>query len=89
MEDGKNKPCNPVTEAHKRNSRRLSQTYTPGSIREHLLYGVGATLVIVGPALIPGLTVKAWIAGFFGTAMSIYVLICLVGAWKSIRRHGR
>jgi len=60
-----------------------SQLYEPGSVWEHLLYGVGTLVVVVGPLLVPGLSFNDWILGFFGCVMVIYILVCLLGVWKS------
>jgi len=59
-----------------------SQSYKTGSVWEHLLYGVGTLTVVVGPLLVPGLTFRDWILGFFGSVVVVYILACLLGVWR-------
>lgn len=84
------------TEAENDESKHSPKVYEGDSILDHILYGVGTLIVVVGPLLIPGISSKVLIAGFFGGVIVIYIAICLLGAWKSImgngrsqRRHGR
>ncbi|GMR08895.1 MAG: hypothetical protein BMS9Abin26_1904 [Gammaproteobacteria bacterium] len=60
--------------------------YVGGSIGESLAYGAGLLAVVVGPVLIPGVTIKGWIVGLFGSVMVFFFIVCLLGAWKSIKR---
>ena len=87
MEHSKDK--SDKTEIRSSESRRVLQAYEPGSIWENLLYGVGTAIVMMGPLLIPGLTLKDWLLEFFGGVMVIFFVVCLLGAWQSLNRVGR
>lgn len=80
---------NSKTEVESGITKRASHMYEPASIWEHLLYGVGGIVVMGGPLLIPGLTIKDWAVGFFGGVIGIYIIICLLGVWKNIKIDGR
>ena len=74
---------------HTRNAKAdlVQQDYDPGSFLEHLLYAIGTITVLTGPLLIPGLTFKLWTMGFFGAVIGFYILVCLLGIWKSLRGY--
>ena len=69
-------------------SKPSTQAYAPGSIWEHLMYGAGTIIFLLGPALIPGLDARYWILAFFAAVMTFFAVVCLLGAWKGIRGHG-
>ncbi len=89
MNDKKSKLSKPKTDIGSGGSGHISQAHNYGSIWEHLLYGVGIVVVAVGPLLLPGLTIKGWVTGFFGGVVVIYIILCLLGAWKSLKGYGR
>lgn len=89
MEHSKVNPDRTKTEIRSGESRRVLHTYEPGSIWENALYGVGTVIVMVGPLLIPGLSLKDWLLEFFGGVIVIFFVICLLGMWQSLRNAGR
>ena len=68
---------------------QVQEEYEAGSVWEGLLYVLIMIVVLGGPLLVPGVTIKGWAIGLFGSVIFIYIVICLVGIWKGFMRGKR
>ncbi len=50
---------------------------------ERLIYGGGTLLITAGPVL-AGVNMVTWMAVFMGINAAVLVVLCLLGAWKSL-----
>ena len=78
---------NKKIEIKTRNSVSELPEYDPGSIWEHLLFGLGGVIFIIPPLLFPEVSNKTWVLGLFGTVIVFYIIICLLGIWKNLKRY--
>lgn len=73
------------------NNNSKSNSYKPAPISSNLLYGIVTMIVMVGPLLIPGVTIMHWMMGFFGFTIIFYIIVCLAGIWQNLfgYKHSR
>jgi len=65
------------------------EEYEAGSIWEGLLYVAIMIVVLGGPLMIPGVTSKIWTIGLFGSVIFMYIVVCILGIWKNLKRVKR
>lgn len=61
-----------------------SQNYKPGSITEHLLYGLITLIIMTGPPLISEISLSEWMLMICGGVIFIYTIICLFAIKENI-----
>jgi len=54
-----------------------------------LLYVLIMVVVLGGPLMVPGVTIKTWIIGLFGSVIFFNIVICFLGIWKNLMRVKR
>jgi len=62
-----------------------SQGSKEGSIWEKIVLGL-LSILIVGPLLIPGVNIRYWVVGLFGSVILFYFVICLFGVWVNLKK---
>ena len=60
-----------------------------GDFWEGLLYVIIMIVVLGGALMVPGVTIKGWIIGLFGSVIFFNIVICVMGIWKNIVRVKR
>jgi len=68
--------------------------YAPASFMSHIKFGLGTSLVLFVPPLIPGVTGRGLIMGYIGALAAVYSIVGVWGVVRSLhitsaRNHGR
>lgn len=80
--------------AKKHDRHGSAYVYTPASLMSHIKFGLGTSLVLFVPPLIPGVTGRGLIMGYIGALAAVYSVVCVWGVVRSLhitsaRNHGR
>lgn len=61
-----------------------SYQYEPTSIWSNFAYFFSGLCIMGIPFLFPGVSTKTWVIILFGGTIAFYILVCLLGIWKSL-----